>query len=76
MELTVSPITLLFSDGCKRPTLDQHLSHGFLQLQGVKVLMSGLYSGVGECVDQGLVLNRAHTAITHIFKISKSDIFG
>ncbi|XP_063677294.1 bridge-like lipid transfer protein family member 1 isoform X2 [Bolinopsis microptera] len=47
MELTISPITFLFSDSFKRSTLDMHLAHGFLQLQGVSVLMCGLYSGVG-----------------------------
>ena len=52
MELTVSPVTILCRDGCKRPILDMHLSHGFLQLKGVKVLMCGLYSGVGKL--QGL----------------------
>ena len=49
MELTISPITFLFSDSFKRPTLDMHLAHGFLQLQGINVLMCGLYSGVGQC---------------------------
>ncbi|KAL5264461.1 hypothetical protein ACHWQZ_G005527 [Mnemiopsis leidyi] len=47
MELTISPITFLFSDSFKRPTLDMHLAHGFLQLQGINVIMCGLYSGVG-----------------------------
>ena len=53
MELTISPVTFLFADGCKRPTRDMHLSHGFMQLQGVQVAMCGLYSGVGESGETG-----------------------
>ena len=65
MELTISPITFLFSDSFKRPTLDMHLAHGFLQLQGINVLMCGLYSGVGQCYPCFCLLIKSLIFIAH-----------
>ena len=66
MELTISPITFLFSDSFKRPTLDMHLAHGFMQLQGVQVLMCGLYSGVGKYFESFSWHGLTFVAVEHV----------